>query len=129
MENLVSQRQQIKQFEREIERKKRDEEEADAVDEEEVKERAVRDFEDVQMGMSLKREGGKGVVAVEEGKRGEKRKFELDEEELMRIAREDRDKAKKALMEEKVVTFCDSGLRAFRWLLQRRGCRIFGYRV
>jgi len=118
MENLVSQRQQIKQFERELERKKRDEEEAEAVDEEEVKERAVRDFEDVQMGMSLKREG---VVVVEEGKRGEKRKFELDEEELMRIAREDRDKAKKALMEEKVGALCDSGLRGFRWLLQRRG--------
>ena len=75
--------------------------------EEEVKERAVKDFEDVQMG---KRTGGTvemGVVgagkAVEE-KRGEKRKFELDEEDLLRIAKEDREKAKKALMEEKVHT-------------------------
>lgn len=107
MENLVSQRQQIKQFERELEKRKRDEEEMEVTNEEEVKERAVKDFEDVQMG---KRTGGTvemGVVgagkAVEE-KRGEKRKFELDEEDLLRIAKEDREKAKKALMEEKVHT-------------------------
>ena len=110
MENLLWQRQQIKMFEREQEKKKMDEEEAETVREEEVKERAVRDFEDAQMGLGVRRPGSRvgvvgaqgGKVVVDEERRGEKRKFELDEAELMRIAREDREKAKKALMEEKV---------------------------
>jgi nitric oxide synthase-interacting protein len=112
MENLLSQRQEIKRFEKELERKKKDDEEGEVLADEQIKERAVRDFELVQMGLSLSKPGmlenivgrtedGK-VVIVEEVKKGEKRKFELDEEELMRIAREDREKAKKALTEEKV---------------------------
>lgn len=50
------------------------------------------------------REGGKIVVEEEiaGSKRGEKRKFELDEDELLRIAREERTKARKAIDEEKV---------------------------
>ena len=65
-----------------------------------------------------------------EEKRGEKRKFELDEEELMRIARQDRDKAKKALMEEKVCSLLlRFGAKEFRWLLPRRGYRISGSQV
>jgi hypothetical protein len=112
MENLLSQRQEIKRFEKELERKKRDEEEIEVLEDEQVKERAVRDFEEVQMGLSLAKPGAvenvvgrkDGKVVIEEVTRGEKRKFELDEEELMRIAREDREKAKKALTEEKVLT-------------------------
>lgn len=50
------------------------------------------------------REDGKIVVEedVIDGKRGEKRKFELDEDELLRIAREERTKARKAIDDEKV---------------------------
>jgi nitric oxide synthase-interacting protein len=81
-------------------------------DEEEAKERAVKEFERVQMGLEAKIGGGKnivgrqnGKVVVEEdvsgGKRGEKRKFELDEDELLRIAREERNKARKAIDDEK----------------------------
>jgi hypothetical protein len=111
MENLLSQRQEIKRFEKELERKKRDEEEIEVLEDEQVKERAVRDFEEVQMGLSLAKPGAvenvvgrkDGKVVIEEVTRGEKRMFELDEEELMRIAREDREKAKKALTEEKVL--------------------------
>jgi len=111
MENLLVQRQEIRRLENELERKKREEEESEVLADEEVKARAIRDFELVQMGLSVSRPGdvGKvvgradGKVVLEEERKGEKRKFELDEEELMRIAREDRDKAKKALTEEKVL--------------------------
>lgn len=110
MENLLSQRQEIKRFEKEMERKKREEEEEEGMLDEQVKERAVRDFELVQMGLSINRPGSLGnvvgreggKVVIEEGNGEKKRKFELDEDELIRIAREDREKAKKALTEEKV---------------------------
>jgi len=110
MENLLWQRQEIKRFEKELERQKREEEESEVLEDEEVKERAVREFELVQMGLSVAKPGSignvvgreNGKVILEETKEGKKRKFELDEEELMRIAREDRERAKKALTEEKV---------------------------
>lgn len=126
----------------ELDRRMKEEEEERARGEEEAKERSVRDFELLQMGLEIrnKREGemnpraifGMGppkvvgrrdgkiileeiVEGVEgegspeeskvegsEGKRGTKRKFELDEEELMRLAREERQKAKTVLDNEKV---------------------------
>ena len=111
MENLLVQRQEIKRFEKELERKRREDEEAEVLEDEAVQERAVRQFELVQMGLSVSkpgslanvaaRENGKVVIVTEE-KKGEKRKFELDEDELIEIARADREKAKKALTEEKV---------------------------
>jgi nitric oxide synthase-interacting protein len=121
MENLLSQRQQIKQFERETEKRKREEEGAEVAEEEQVRQRAIADFEAVQIGLAVARAGSvgrvvgsvDGKIVVEEERRGEKRKFELDEEELMRIAREDREKAKKALTEEKVQTHCTLLGRAF----------------
>lgn len=131
MENLLSQRQEIKRFEKELERKKREEEESEVLEDEQVKERAVRDFEEVQMGLSLAKPGAvenvvgrkDGKVVIEEVTRGEKRKFELDEDELMRIAREDREKAKKALTEEKVLSIvnhltldCGFEKRSFEFL-------------
>ena len=70
------------------------------------------------MGLEAKRGSGSsskivgredGKIMVEEeivgGKRGEKRKFELDEDELLRIAREERTKARKAIDDEKVRIF------------------------
>jgi nitric oxide synthase-interacting protein len=109
MENLLSQRQEIKRFEKELERKKQEDEEGEVLQDEQVKERAIRDFELIQMGLSLSKPGSvenvvgrhDGKVVIEETKKGQKRKFEIDEEELIRIAREDREKAKKALNEEK----------------------------
>lgn len=81
----------------------------------EAKQRAVDEFERIQMGLEAKtgksagtkivgRDAGKIVVEedVVGGKRGEKRKFELDEDELLRIAQEDRMKARKAIDDEKV---------------------------
>jgi nitric oxide synthase-interacting protein len=135
MENLLSQRQEIKRFEKELERKRQDEEEAEILEDEAVQERAVREFELVQMGLSVAkpgsvanivgRENGK-VVVVE--KKGEKRKFELDEEELIEIARADREKAKRALTEEKVRTYDLMGDADCSWLLRRKGDRISGFR-
>jgi len=83
-------------------------------EEDEAKERAVQDFEKVQMGLEAKvgavgkkivgREDGKIIVEedVLENKKGEKRKFELDEDELLRIAQEERAKARKTIDNEKV---------------------------
>lgn len=87
-------------------------EEMTTKEEEEARHRAVEEFERVQMGLEAKVGGGRsiigrenGKVVVEEdiqgGKRGEKRKFELDEDELLRIARDERTKARKAINDEK----------------------------
>ena len=92
---------------------KKEEEESEVLLDEQVKERAIKDFELVQMGLAVSKPGSvgnvvqriNGKVVVEEERKGQKRKFELDEEELIRIAKEDREKAKKALTEEKVPPF------------------------
>ena len=76
----------------------------------------MQEFEKIQMGLEARVGGaGKKIVGREEGKivveediagskKGEKRKFELDEDELLRIAREERAKVRKAIDEEKVST-------------------------
>ena len=68
---------------------------------EEEKERAVKDFEEVMMGLEKKKEGSGGDREGGEG-RGVKRKFELDEEEMLRNAKEERGRARKAIDDEKV---------------------------
>lgn len=86
-------------MEREWERRKREEEEESRREEERVRERVVREFERAQLGL----EGGKGVRGDGEAevKKGVKRKFEIDEEEMVRIAREERQKARRELDEER----------------------------
>jgi nitric oxide synthase-interacting protein len=87
-------------------------EEVTAKEEEETRQRAVEEFERVQMGLEAKIGGGRSIVGRENGKvvveediqgskRGEKRKFELDEDELLRIARDERTKARRAIDDEK----------------------------
>lgn len=126
----------------ELDRRMKEEEEERARGEDEAKERSVRDFELLQMGLEIRnrsagelnpraifgmgppkvvgRRDGKIILeevvegeddngpssqeaAEGEEKRGTKRKFELDEEELMRLAREERQKAKVILDNEKFV--------------------------
>ncbi|KAI9815436.1 MAG: hypothetical protein M1827_002570 [Pycnora praestabilis] len=115
--NLLAQRKEIKRLEKEAERKKAEDEDDALRGEDEARARAVEEFERVQMGLEVKlgegrkrkvigREGGKVVVEEEEAgpdpeSRGKKRKFELDEDELLRIARDERGKARKALDDEK----------------------------
>ncbi|KAF9737333.1 hypothetical protein PMIN03_010020 [Paraphaeosphaeria minitans] len=118
MANLLAQRKEIKRLEKATERRKEEEEDQRAREDEEARLRAVAEFEAVQMGLKVKhgagsrvvgRAGGKIVVEKEEDEededegaaRGTKRKFEIDEEELKRIALEERSRAKWALDEEK----------------------------
>ena len=107
--NLLAQRKEIKRLEKEDERRRREEDENERERGEEEKGTAVKDFERVMMGLEggakKKINGGsvaKDEKAVKEG-RGVKRKFELDEDELLRNAKEERAKARKALDEEKVL--------------------------
>lgn len=119
MSNILAQKKEIKRLEKTREKEEKEAEEDRAREDAEAKERAVQEFEKIQMGLEAKmssspstktivgREGGK--ILVEEdvvgGKRGEKRKFELDEDELLRIAREERTKARKAIDDERVRAF------------------------
>lgn len=122
MSNLLAQRKEIKRLEKEMERRRLEDEEQIMREEEEARIRAVEDFDRVQMGLDAKVGAGMqivrreaGTVTVEDdvadgragsprGKRGQKRKFELDEAELLRIAKEQRMKARKALDDEKVCS-------------------------
>ncbi|PVI04429.1 hypothetical protein DM02DRAFT_611455 [Periconia macrospinosa] len=119
MTNLLSQRKEIKRLEKVALRRREEEEEQRAREDEETRQRAVAEFEAVQMGLEVKIGAGGKVVGREKGKviieqdakdnsgpsepssRGQKRKFEIDEEELKRIALEERSRAKLALEEEK----------------------------
>jgi len=114
--NLLAQRKEIKRLEKEGERKKLEEADEESRADEEARNRAVEEFERVQMGLEVMVGKGEKVVGRENGKvlveeeeegtvevRGKKRKFELDEDELLRIARAERGKARKALEDEKVM--------------------------
>ena len=112
MENLLAQRQDIKRMELEWERRRREEEEKEEREEEEAQEKVVRDFEMLQQGFEPIRRIDDSAIAPtnEEGSsrnevvknaKGVKRKFELDEDELLRIAREERQRARRELEAEK----------------------------
>lgn len=108
MSNLLAQRKEIKRLEKEIEKRRMEELEGEMERGEEERERAIIDFERVMMGLEG---GGKktvAVAAVEEveldrkGEKSSKRKFELDEDEMLKNAKAERAKARKLLDEEKV---------------------------
>lgn len=114
LNNILAQKKDIKRLEKIREREEKEAEEDRDLEETEAKERSIAEFEKIQMGLESKlgssskqivgRNDGKIVVEEEVvgGKRGEKRKFELDEDELLRIARDERTKARKAIDDEKV---------------------------
>ncbi|KAI9782358.1 MAG: hypothetical protein M1839_005231 [Geoglossum umbratile] len=112
MNNLLAQRKEIKRLGKDSEKQRIDEEEELQRAEEEARVRAVEEFEKVQIGLEGKVSGGtnkkgigsEGGVADDESSgepRGRKRRFELDEEELLRIARDERTKAKRTIQDEK----------------------------
>ncbi|KAF2686397.1 hypothetical protein K458DRAFT_476878 [Lentithecium fluviatile CBS 122367] len=114
MTNLLAQRKEIKRLEKVAERRREEEELEKAGEEEEARLRAVQEFEAVQQGLEVKiglggkvvgREGGKVMIEKDDTEggepRGKKRKFEIDEEELKRIALEERSRAKQHLTEER----------------------------
>lgn len=88
-------------------------------EEDEAHGRAVREFEATQAGLSQRAGQAAGRKPEnpkdrhEEATRvqstvGKKRKFEMDEEELLKIAKQDTMSAKSALREEKVCRLCAS---------------------
>lgn len=78
------------------------------MEDQEDQERAVKDFELTQAGLERGRKGAttRPPAVSDEGDTptaaGTKRKFELDEDELDRITRQDKAKARKAIEDEKV---------------------------
>ena len=124
MENLLTQLKEIKRMQTELDLQLKEEQEERAQEDEEAKQRAIRDFELLQMGLELRSSRNlhgpapeqQKVVGYENGElvveevvredgnesKSKKRKFELDEGELMRIAREERQKKKIEISEEKV---------------------------
>ena len=106
MSNLLAQRKEIKRLEKEDERRRKEEEENEQQRGEEEKERAVQEFELVMNGLEggvakkssgTTRDGSEGVKEV----RGVKRKFELDEAEMLKNAKEERARARRSIDEEK----------------------------
>ncbi|KAI4126987.1 MAG: hypothetical protein LQ338_003442 [Usnochroma carphineum] len=110
--NLLAQRKEIKRLEKEEGRRKREVEDEEKGKMEEEKERSVREFERTMMGLEGREGRSNGTTAtttderrdIEVG-RGVKRKFELDEEEMVKNAKEERAKARKAIEDEKVIPY------------------------
>ena len=112
MSNLLSQRKEIKRLEKDHEKRRREEADDLLFEDEEARDRAVEEFERVQMGLNAKLGKGRNIVGrangkisveeIVEGAKGTKRKFEFDEEELLNVAKEERERAKKAVRDDKV---------------------------
>jgi nitric oxide synthase-interacting protein len=116
LSNILAQKKEIKRLEKTREQESRDALEEEARQNAEAQERAIREFELTQAGLDVKsgrasqnpegsrNEENRSPFASENGQtqRGEKRKFSLDEDEVARIALEERTKARKAIDDEKV---------------------------
>ncbi|KAJ2897984.1 uncharacterized protein MKZ38_004252 [Zalerion maritima] len=111
LSNILSQKKEIKRLERLTEQEAKDRAEEQDRKDAEARERAILEFERTQQGLDVKaslraaaatssseKDGNKATE--ERAEKGEKRKFELDDEELLRIALEDRTKARKTLDDE-----------------------------
>lgn len=122
LSNILAQKKEIRRADRARAHEAREAAEQRARQDEAAQARAVREFEMVQLGFDVgggkggragggggggggdDREGGAAAEkdAAAEAKRGEKRKFALDEEEVSRNAESERVKARKAIEDEKV---------------------------
>ncbi|KAK7966987.1 Nitric oxide synthase-interacting protein-like protein [Apiospora aurea] len=121
LSNILAQRKEIKRLDKLREAEARDRDEDTARQEAEEHERAVREFEMTQRGLDVagrklgekKKKPTQDTTTIPDtipeetrssnGTTGTKRKFELDDQELSRIASEDRAKARKALEDEKAA--------------------------
>ncbi|KAK1595205.1 RING finger domain-containing protein [Colletotrichum navitas] len=113
--NLLAQKKEIKRLERAREKAEQEMLEAQARQDVEAQERAIKEFEKTQAGLSpslsapvscssgleSKDDGAPRTNAKSTAMQGTKRKFILDQDELERIAKEDRAKAQKFINEEK----------------------------
>lgn len=109
MSNLLAQRKEIKRLEKEDEKRRMEEIEGEMERGEEEREKTIVEFERVMMGLEGGRKKSVAATAVGEeaelerkGDRSLKRKFELDEDEMLKNARVERAKARNLLDEEKV---------------------------
>lgn len=118
--NILAQKKEIKRTEKAREHEEREAREEKARRDAEAQERAIREFEMTQAGLSIKsgstssrrkeptepppeREAEDAESGTQNGiKTGEKRKFSLDPDEVSRIAEEARAKARKAIDGENV---------------------------
>lgn len=107
--NMLAQKQDIKRADKARRQAERDTARAQAAHDDEDQRRAVRDFELTQAGLSgSARPAAERDVAKETNNdtpriTNVKRKFELDAEELERIAKEDRAKARKTINDEEAA--------------------------
>lgn len=115
MTNLLAQRKEMKRLEKVRERQIVEEDDQRLRDDEMARLKAVQEFEAVQAGLESKVGAGSRVIGRQNGKitieqdqtphpgsaKGTKRKFEIDEAELARIASEDRSKAARTLEDER----------------------------
>ncbi|KAK3302384.1 uncharacterized protein B0T15DRAFT_303601 [Chaetomium strumarium] len=124
LSNILAQKKEIKRAEKAREQEQREAQEEKARRDAEAQERAIREFELTQAGLSIKRGSTSGAGKGETGRpveresqneigkgesyaseksavAGVKRKFSLDPDEVGRIAEEERAKARRAIDEEK----------------------------
>ncbi|KAK3997343.1 hypothetical protein QBC44DRAFT_347013 [Cladorrhinum sp. PSN332] len=123
LSNILAQKKEIKRAEKQREQEGREAQEEQARRDAEAQERAVKEFELTQLGLSIKPGGsgsghGGGKSKTEQptprereppepetengtAEKGKKRKFSLDGDEVARIAMEERAKARKAIDDEK----------------------------
>ncbi|KUI64688.1 hypothetical protein VM1G_00233 [Cytospora mali] len=109
LNNILAQKKEIKRMEKVREHEEREAAEQRKRQEEEAQARAVKEFEMTQAGFDVARgrageaPDGRGAAAAgsDDAKRGEKRKFALDEDEVTRNAEDDRAKARRAIEDER----------------------------
>ena len=116
LSNILAQKKEIKRLEKARDQDERDAREEQARKDAEAQERAIREFELTQAGLEIRsqhkaatpaatrREGNGSPEPAEasSAKKGGKRKFSFDGDEVARIATEERAKARKAIEDEKV---------------------------
>ncbi|KAI1261212.1 ENOS interacting protein [Xylariaceae sp. FL1019] len=107
LSNILAQKKEIKRLEKAKDQEEREAAEAKLDQDAEAHERAVREFERTQNGLDIRSQSNSKTPdsrdAETDDKRPKKRKFEIDAEELARIATEDRAKARKAIDDEKAA--------------------------
>jgi len=112
VENLISQRNEIKRLQSDMERQMKGDEELQILENDEATVQSVKDFELLQMGLEIPNNTQWNRKLMPNGdtephepiteSRGMKRKFELDKEKIVRTSNEERKKVKAALSEERV---------------------------
>ncbi|KAH6661376.1 hypothetical protein BKA67DRAFT_654495 [Truncatella angustata] len=106
LSNILAQKQDIKRLEKVREHETRDKADEDARRDAEARDREIKEFEHIMSGVASSAPANSSVPDATTAQpsstdRPGKRKFEMDDEELQRIAAGDRAKARKALDDEK----------------------------